>query len=48
MLDFLIAAMVLLWLILAVVYIIRKKKKGECVGCSGGTCTGCRKKHDAN
>jgi hypothetical protein len=44
-LDFVIAAMIVLWLILAVVYMIRKRKKGECVGCSGGACAGCRRTH---
>lgn len=41
--DIAVLAFLAVWFFGTVVYIIRKKKNGGCVGCSGGACTNCPK-----
>lgn len=45
--DFIILAVVIAAAVLSVIYIVKQKKKGKCVGC-GGCCencaAGCKKK----
>lgn len=38
--DWIITAIVLVLLALAIIYIVRQKKKGKCIGC-GGDCSDC-------
>ncbi len=33
LLDYIIIALIAIWVVLSVVYIIRCKKKGKCIGC---------------
>lgn len=42
--DAVILGLVAVWLFLVILFWIRKKKRGECIGCSGGTCMNCPKK----
>lgn len=42
--DVVLLGLVALWLFLVIVFLVKKKKAGECVGCSGGTCMNCPKK----
>ncbi len=42
--DYLILGVIALLLVVVVIYLIRQKKKGKCIGC-GGDCSSCRYKN---
>ena len=43
--SFLIAAVIAVLIILALVYVIRQKKAGKCIGCEGCGCAHCHSGH---
>lgn len=42
--DIMVLVFVGCWLLAVLVYLIRKKKNGGCLGCSGGGCGDCPKR----
>lgn len=46
LLDFVIVGIILIWLIAVLIYMIRRKKKGGCIGCNSCGCENCKKKGD--
>lgn len=42
--DIVLLGLVALWFILVIVLWVKKKKAGECIGCTGGACANCPKK----
>ncbi len=46
LLDYIIIALLAIWVIVAVIYIVRCKKKGKCIGCDescNNDCKNCKK-----
>lgn len=43
-LDYILLAVIFLWLGLVLLTLYKKKKAGRCIGCSGGNCVICDKK----
>lgn len=41
--DIAVLTFLAVWFLGTVIYLIKKKKKGGCVGCSGGACANCPK-----
>lgn len=43
-LDYILLAVIFLWLWLVLLNLYKKKKSGRCIGCIGGNCVMCDKK----
>lgn len=46
--DYILLAMVLIWLIVTLAVMAKRKKQGMCIGCSGGACASCPKQKAAD